>query len=101
MNNKPSLIDYKKLFKLSSVGLDDIKVVKNDKLQLGGFLSFLSSENIDILTNISIVIFFILLLIFLYYRYKNRKTDDFKKHQTIAQFISSVDNHLNYNITSI
>ena len=101
MNNKPSLIDHKSLLKLRTVGLEDVKNFENDNLKIGGFLSFLNSKNIDILTNIFILIFFILLSIFLYYRYKNRKKDDFRKHQTIAQFISSVDNHLNYNITSI
>ena len=36
-----------------------------------------------------------------YYKYKNKETKEFNKDKSIIQFISSVDNHLNYNKTSI
>ena len=101
MNNiKPNLIDYNNLVKLKNVGLQ-APIINNNTVHIDGFLSFLNMKNANSLTFLFIIVFFILLSLFLYYRYKQRKFKDFDKHQTIIQFISSVDNHLNYNKTSI
>jgi len=100
INIKPNLIDYNYLFKLKNVGLQ-APIINENIVKMDGFLSFLNIKNANSLTFLFISVFFILLLLFLYYRYKHRKFKDFDKHQTIIQFISSVDNHLNYNKTSI
>jgi hypothetical protein len=101
MNNiKPNLIDLNNLVKLKNIGLEPPKIVKNEIL-IDSFLSFLNKKNANLLSVIFIILFFIILSLFLYYRFKNKKDKDFAKHQTIIQFVSSVDNHLNYNKTSI
>jgi hypothetical protein len=102
MNNiKPNLIDFNNLVKLNSIGLEPPKTIVENPIKIDSFLSFLNKKNANLLSLIFIIIFFVILLLFLYYRYKNRKNKDFTKHQTIIQFVSSVDNHLNYNKTSI
>ena len=102
MNNiKPNLIDVNNLVKLKNIGLDAPKVIIENEIKIDSFLSFLNKKNANLMSFVFIVIFFIILSLFLYYRFKNKKTKDFAKHQTIIQFVSSVDNHLNYNKTSI
>jgi len=102
MNNiKPNLIDYNNLAKLRNIGLEAPQIIMDNTVKIDSFLSFLNKKNVNLLTFIFIVVFFIVLSLFLYYRFKNRKSKDFVKHQTIIQFVSSVDNHLNYNKTSI
>jgi hypothetical protein len=100
INIKPNLIDYNNLLKLNNSSLH-APIINDNIVKIDGFLSFLNIKNANSLTFLFIIVFFILLSLFLYYRYKHRKFKDFDKHQTIIQFISSVDNHLNYNKTSI
>ena len=102
MNNiKPNLIDFNNLVKLKNIGLEPPEIIVENEIIIDSFLSFFNKKNVNLLTIILIIIFFIILTLFLYYRFKNRKCKDFSKHQTIIQFVSSVDNHLNYNKTSI
>ena len=102
MNNfKPNLIDINNLLKLKNIGLEPVKIIVEPDIQIDNFVSFLNKKNANLLLFVSILIFFIILSLFLYFRYKNREGKDFAKHQTIIQFVSSVDNHLNYNKTSI
>jgi hypothetical protein len=102
MNNfKPNLIDINNLIKLKNIGIEPVKIIAEPDIKIDNFLSFLNKQNANLLLVVSILIFFIILSLFLYFRYKNKETKDFAKHQTIIQFVSSVDNHLNYNKTSI
>jgi len=103
MNNyKPNLIDIANLLELKTIGIiPEKKIVSTPKIKIDRFLSFLNEDNANLLIFIFIVIFFTILFLFLYYRHKNKNIKEFAKHQTIIKFVSSVDNHLNYNKTSI
>jgi len=100
MDIKPSLIEINNLIKMRNsainVGNETLKKIKID-----GFLSFIYDIDTDKFSQIFVLIFFLLLILFLYYKYKNKETKEFNKDKSIIQFISSVDNHLNYNKTSI
>jgi hypothetical protein len=61
--------------------------------QIGGFFGFLSEKNRDSLHIIFIIIFFLLISLFLYYRYKQKKA--LNKKQKIDEFLNSVSNYLN------
>jgi hypothetical protein len=61
--------------------------------QIGGFFDFLGDKNTDNLRIIFIIIFFLLIGLFLYYRYKQKKKVN--KQEKISQFLNSVDYYLN------
>lgn len=101
MNNyKPNLIDINNLLKINNLGNPPKNIVQ-PKIQIDRFLSFINKDNSNYVIIIFLIAFFIILILFLYYRNKNKKLKEFSKHQTIIKFVSSVDNHLNYNKTSI
>jgi hypothetical protein len=60
--------------------------------QIGGFFWFLSEQNKDGLYLTFIIIFFLLISLFLYSRYKQKKQTI--KQDKINQFVNSVNNYL-------
>jgi len=84
----PNLID--------PIHLNNIKkfISKTDTSpkQLGGFFGFLSEKYRDNLIVIYVIIFFIVLVIFLYYRYLDKLKQ--KSQNPINEFVQSVDNYL-------
>lgn len=93
MDIKPSLIELSHLIRMRSlVKISEANVVKPK--QMGGFLSFLYGDNADHFAIFFTISFFLILCLFLYFRYKSRENKEFEKHKALIQFISSVDNEL-------
>jgi hypothetical protein len=89
--DRPNLVD------IDPVRLISIKKYLNidscsKPSQIGGFFWFLSEQNKDGLYLTFIVIFFILISLFLYSRYKQKKQSS--KEDKINQFVNSVNNYL-------
>lgn len=84
----PNLID--------PIGLNNIKrfLEKQNppKKQIGGLLEFLSESNRDHLHLVFIIVFFLLISLFLYYRYKQKKSVN--KQEKVTEFLDSVNNYL-------
>ena len=87
----PNLID------IDPIRLNHIKQFLNidsspSSKPIGGLFGFLSSQNKDGLYITFIIIFFILISVFLYSRYKHKK--QVSKEAKINQFVNSVNNYL-------
>ena len=86
--DNPKLID--------PVGLNNIKrfLEKQNppKKQIGGLLGFLSDNNRDYIHLVFIIVFFLLISLFLYYRYKQKKA--LNKQEKVNEFLDSVSNYI-------
>ena len=88
MENIPNLVDPIQLNNLKKI----ITTTDTKPRQLGGFFGFLSEKYRDNLAIIFTTIFFVLLGIFLYLRYKAKQAKN--REAPINEFIQSVDNYL-------